>query len=661
MSRFFFARLAADTMKKNRGLYVPYILTCIATTAMYYIVRSLALSEDLFKMHGAAIIAYTMDTGSYVIALFALIFLFYTNSFLMKRRKKELGLFRILGMEKRHLSFVTAWETLYTAVISLAGGIPLGLMLYKAIYLIVLKVIGIGVTLGFYVSWQAILETACLFAGIFALIFLHSLRQLCTVSPMELLLGSHTGEREPKAKWLLALTGAVCLGSGYYLAVAVENPVAAITVFFIAVILVIIGTYLLFTAGSIVFLKLLRKNKRYYYQTAHFTSISGLLYRMKQNAVGLANICILSAMTLFLVSSTSSMMVGIEEAIAVRYPYDLMFYTDEDSEEKNSRCVELARDTVEESGCTVTQELFYHYLAIPMLREGARFEWKTGGSDVNLNHICNLYLIPLEDYNAAVGENNVLNDGEVLIYAHRTPYKEESLWLDGREYTVSGHLSCFPGNGQAGANIAESYFVVVPDREMLETLFERAREYYGERTSAIRQYYCLDIEGSDEEKIAVFEKIRTAFLEIGYQGSMEQRATARSGFLALYGGLFFLGIFLGLLFMMAMILIVYYKQISEGYDDRERFQILKKVGMSDEEVRRTIHSQILTVFFLPIVTAGIHMLFACPLIEKVLRMLNLLNDTVFRLCLVVSFGTFAFLYAVIYGMTARTYYRIVSR
>lgn len=661
MSRLFFARLAANSMKKNRGLYFPYMLTCIATAAMYYIVRSLALNHGLFEMVGANAIIYTMELGSKVIALFSVIFLFYTNSFLMKRRKREFGLFRILGMEKRHLTFVMAWETLYTAILSLAGGIFFGIMLDKAMHLLILKVIGAGVTLGFYISGQGIWETVRLFAGIYVLIFLHSLVQLRTMSPIALLQSAHTGEREPKAKWLLAILGALCLGLGYYLALTTENPVAAVGNFFAAVVLVIAGTYLLFTAGSIAFLKLLRKNKNYYYTAAHFTSVSGMLYRMKQNAVGLANICILSTMTLFLVSTTTSMMVGMEEIITSRYPYDFMFYTDEGSEEENSRRVELARATIEESGYSVTQELFYHYLAVTMVREGERFEWVADSADVALDDICNLYVIPLSDYNAAVGEETVLQEGEILLYAHRTPYTASALWLDGREYTVARQLTQFPGNGQAGANIAESYFLVTPDEELPERLQERSVEQYGEKAPEIRQYYCADISGSEEEESAVFEKIRMAFSEIGYQGSMEQRAGARSSFASLYGGLFFLGIFLGFLFMIAMILIVYYKQISEGYDDRERFQILKKVGMSNEEVRRTIHSQILTVFFLPIVTAGVHMLFACPLTGEVLRLLNLLNASVFHWCLVICFGVFSLLYAVIYSLTARTYYRIVSR
>ena len=328
MKRGFFLKLAAGNIKKNGKTYIPYILTCIMTVAMFYIVKSLSLNPGLDSMLGGNFLNTTMGLGSGVVAIFSFIFLFYTNSFLVKQRKKEFGVFNILGMERRHIARVVGWETVYVTLISLAAGLGLGLALDKVMFLVVARIIGAEVPLGFFVSAEAIAYTIIFFLVLFILIYLNSVRQIHAADPIELLRAGNVGEKEPKANWLLTVWGIATLGGGYYIAITTRNPIASVLMFFAAVVLVIVGTYLLFTSGSIALLKMLRKNKRYYYRTKHFVSVSGMIYRMKQNAVGLANICILSTMVLVMVSTTTSMMVGMEEIIRNRYPADFVFYFD---------------------------------------------------------------------------------------------------------------------------------------------------------------------------------------------------------------------------------------------------------------------------------------------------------------------------------------------
>lgn len=393
MNKLFYPKLAAGNIKKNGKTYIPYIFTSILTVAMFYIIRSLSLNEGISSLVGADSIAVTLSLGSWIVGIFAVVFLFYTNSFLMKQRKKELGLYSILGMEKKHIAKVIGLETVYIVIISFALGLGLGILLDKAMYLIILRIMDADAALGFYVSKRAALSAVALFSAIFLLIYLNSLRQIHFSKPIELLRSRSCGEKEPKAKWIIALLGLACLGGGYYLSVTTQNPVSAIMLFFLAVVLVIIGTYLVFTAGSIVFLKLLRKNKRYYYKTRHFISVSGMIYRMKQNAVGLANICILSTMVLVMISSTVSMQIGMEDIINHRYPFDIMIYTDAD---ENNRTEDTAIKEIDKSGLTIKKQISYRYVNFSALRNGSVFEVReVDESDLeDFNNLNSLFIIP---------------------------------------------------------------------------------------------------------------------------------------------------------------------------------------------------------------------------------------------------------------------------
>lgn len=668
MNNFFYARLAANNIKKNGQIYFPYIITCIITISFYYIMKSLSLNEGLDSQWGGDTIKITLGLGCKIIILFSVIFLFYTNSFLMKRREKEFGLFHILGMEKKHLMRVVGIETLYIAILGLGFGFLFGIVLDKAMFLLILKILGREISLGFYVSKEAILSSIAFFMGIFFLLFLNTVRRLKTSKPIELIKGGNVGEKEPKAKWVYAILGVVCLSSGYYLAVTVENPVAALTVFFVAVILVIAGTYLLFTAGSIVLLKILRANKRYYYKTKHFIGISGMLYRMKQNAVGLANICILSTMVLVTISSTTTLMVGADRLIESRYPYDFAFYGWENSynEVDYTDTINMVHQVLAENGLKETEVISYRSLSFSALENDETFTIKEEPDLTRINGVVELAFMPLESYNAIRGTNVVLEDDEVLVYSNRNKLKTDMFILDDYQFKIVDKLDDFVGNGMIASDITSTQFVVVKSPEIINELYQYQEHMYEGMSSMIMYTEGINVEGDDQEaEVNAFATIRNnlnAAKEAGGpQGRVESRAEGSPYFYATYGGLFFIGIFLGLLFTIAAILIIYYKQITEGYYDKERYTIMQNVGMSQKDVKASIHSQILTVFFLPLITAGVHLLFAYPIVEKIMRLLNLTNTRLFVYCTIGCFILFGLLYVAVYAWTAKLYYRIVKK
>jgi len=669
MSKFFYARLAANNIRKNRQIYIPYIITCIITISFYYIMKSLSLNDGLNELTGANTISYTLELGCKVIMIFSVIFLFYTNSFLMKRREKEFGLFHVLGMEKKHLMYVVGIETIYITLLAMGMGFVFGFALDKAMYLLILRILQTEISLGFYISKEAVFSTVILFAAIFFLLYLNTVRKLKSSKPVELLRGSNVGEKEPKANWFLALLGILSLGSGYYLAVTVKNPVTALPVFFVAVILVILGTYLLFTAGSIALLKMLRANKHYYYQTKHFIGISGMLYRMKQNAAGLANICILSTMVLVMVSSTTSLMIGLEDLIKTRYPYDFAIYSREDSygAVDYSAVDPMVSQVLADNGLSEKNKISYEYLTFSAIDLGDRYTIGIDPEDNNtlayIDSIINLFFVTLEDYNRITGEDHTLNENEIMVYSNRAELYSDDFVFDDFKFKVAEKLDQFIGNGTTEADIAGTHYIVVSSSDVIDKLNQYQVSVYGENASSIRYCHGVDVEGEDEAAILSYGQIRNNLdaMENNFESRVECRAFEKTGFYSVYGGMFFIGIFLGLLFTVAAILMIYYKQITEGYYDRDRYIIMQNVGLSQKDVKSSIHSQILTVFFLPLIMAGIHIIFAYPVIEKILVLLNMRNTKLYIYCTIGCFAVFALLYVMVYTWTAKLYYGIVKK
>ncbi len=664
-----YPRLALTNIRKNARNYVPYILTCIFAIAMYYMLHSLSMNKKIEEtVFGGATMMYILEFGCHILAIFSFIFLFYTNSFLMKNRRKEFGLFNILGMEKRHIARVNFYESVFVAAVSLAGGLVVGIILDKLMYLLAARLMDAELSFGFYISLQSVQNTVIIFGVLFLLIFLNSVRLIHCSKPVELLKGGHTGEKEPRVKFPLAILGIACLGTGYYIAVTVKNPIKALTLFFVAVLLVIAGTYLLFSAVSIAFLKMLKNNKSYYYQTAHFISVSGMMYRMKQNAVGLANICILSTMVLVLVSSTTSLMTGVESIIKNRYPHqiELRLHTEEQGAIK--RAENIAEQAAEKSNIRITKMTTYSNLQFACVYKGGNefivgSPTETGVGDIDNVHELNF--ITAEEYARYFKENITLSEDEVIFFKNGNLFSENSFTLFDKEYKIAGFTDKFLTDGMMLSDVTSTFGIVVKNMDVLKELEKKQKRVYGKNASSLISYCLLDTDASAADTVPLYKSIDRELRsfcgknDIFYMGAC--RESQKMSVYGLYGGLFFIGIYLGLMFTVATVLIIYYKQISEGMDDKERFEIMQKVGMDENEVKKSIRSQVLTVFFMPLITAGVHAAFSLPIIRKILLMFSMNDRKLFITCNICCYLAFALIYSAVYVLTARMYYRLIRR
>lgn len=661
MSKTFYFRLAFDNLKKNAKMYIPFVLSCILTIMMYYMVSSLSMNPNMMNMIGGDVMQQILSLGIYVITVFAVIFLFYTNSFLIKRRKREFGLFNILGMEKKHLSIVIALESMIVFLVSMVLGIGIGILLDKAFYLLIAKMLNASIALGFYISYQSIVNSIILFFIIFLLMYVFSLIQINLSNPIELLHGDQHGEKEPKTKWLLALIGLICLGTGYYMSVSIQDPVTAFAFFMVAVILVVIGTYMLFTAGSIVILKLLRKNKRYYYKTNHFISVSNMIYRMKQNAVGLGNICILSTMVLVMLSTTISLWVGMNDIIETRFPRDITVSINSVDSNQALYTIDDMNNAIEQAGIQTEDELVYRTLSVSAFNQGNTYTF--GNENMSLQDISNvvvLYFITLDDYNRTEGTNVSLAPDEVLVFPSGKQFDHKTIDIASNTFKVKGILDSIKADSNYSANLQNSMFVIVDSMDTLFMIDDLQKQAYGDNASYIHTSYDFNLSKSEEMSV----KEATDALIANYPGDttymmVDTQEGNYEDLLSLYASFLFIGIFLSFLFIMATVLIMYYKQITEGYEDKKRFEIMQKVGLNKREVKKTINSQVLTVFFLPLVVAAIHIVFAFPMIEKMLRLLYLDNTNLYIMTTVICFGVFALVYVLIYFLTSKVYYGIV--
>lgn len=618
----------------------------------------ISVNDGLNSMSGGRELKMILILGTYVIGFFSVIFLFYTNSFLIKRRKKELGLYNILGMEKKHIAKVLTWETFFVGIISMTLGLFLGIAVSKLMFLVLLKILNFKVPMGFYISTNSLIKTVILFGLIFILTLMNNLRQIHLAKPVELLKGGEVGEKEPKTKWILTLIGVLSLGAGYYIALTTESPLAALNMFFLAVILVMIGTWALFTAGSIALLKMLRKNKGFYYKTNNFINVSGMIYRMKQNAVGLANICILSTTVLVMVSTTVSMYIGMEDVLRTRYPRDISISAKNVSKEKVESINNLIKEQADKDNIAVKNIVKYRSWSLAMIQDKNSFTDNRNDMK-NINNLGFLEFIPLSEYNAVENKSISLKENEVLLFTYRGKIAEDSINVLGNEFKIKERINNMTVDGIASAVVANGYFIIVPDEKTIEKIYTSSTEAEGSM-GELSYYFAFDTDGNAEKEIALTSEINSRIKKLSIDGHCEGLEESRESFFSVYGGLFFLGIFLGALFIMATVLIIYYKQISEGYDDRERFEIMQKVGMSKEEIKKSIGSQVLMVFFLPLVTAIIHIAFAFKVITKLLAVLNLTNITLFVLCTAGTIFVFAIFYAIVYILTSKVYYKIVS-
>lgn len=636
-----YLKLAITNIKKNYRVYVPYILSCIGSFMMYYVMVALVHDDGLSLMAGTNDLIRVLGFGSYIVAIFSVIFIFYANSFLMKRRTKELGLYNILGMEKKHISKIMFYEVVIISMITIIVGIITSVIFSKLVTLLVIKLVGGDPLFGISINMQAIIQSSLLFIFIFFLTFLKTLTLIQINNPIELLKGGNVGEKEPKVKWILVVLGLIALVVAYYIALSVESPLDALVLFFVAVVLVIIGTYFLFIAGSIAILKMLKKNKNFYYKTQNFTSVSGMLYRMKQNAVGLATICILSTCTLVAVSTTVSMYLGIEDALVTRFErgVGVRTYIQTKQQEEDSKV--FIEEKIKEYGIE-SNNVLNHILGVAYLGNDEN-NYFAGGNDVML------FYTDLDSFNNINGTDYVLNNDEILVYQNN--YNELS-FLD-KTYKVKEKVESIKSDYSMNVFIIDSFLVVVDDIYEFNSIVNEGNN--------LNYYYGFDSKSDRQTQMDFVDMMNTEFKNNDqFAGLSEGRESQRISFNSMYSGFLFLGVFIGLMFVMATVLIIYYKQISEGYDDVKRYEVMQKVGMDKKEIKKTINKQILIVFFLPIFAAVIHLMFAFNMISKVLILLNLTNVELFAKCLVVCVIVFSLLYAIVFKLTSKTYYNIVS-
>ena len=680
MKTALYPRLAWDGLRKNKRLFTPYLLTCICMVMMFYILSFLGSPETCALLpRGSNTTGKILNLGSFVIFVFSAIFLYYTNSFLVRRREREFGLYNVLGMNKRNLARIVTWESLITAVLSLVLGLALGIVLSKLAELGLVNMLGGDINYRIRIDVDSLTRALGLYAIIFAVIWLSTVVRVGRSSAVALLRSESVGEKPPKANWLLGLAGVVILAAAYYLAVSITNPLDAIVWFFVAVILVIIGTYLLLVAGSVLLCRVLQKNKKYYYRPEHFVSVSSMAYRMKRNGAGLASVCIIATMILVMISSSSCLYFGAKDAVMTRFPRETNITLNaENTAQLEDANLDIYRkgiaDYAAEHDIPVKNVQDYRFINLSGFLDGdtAQCYYRRAGVSVSYADIRDFYIISAKDYAAKTGETVSLADDEVLLLTNKCSYDRGTLTLSMENVSHTWRVKSVQSGSivppSVGGLVAQITLIVNDPAAAVEGF--RTRDEDDMTLLRFEWIYGFDTGLDDEASIEFEFDLASAIGQLvpetdnenfGYSYLMtNSRGEASEDFYGSYGALFFIGIMLTLVFMLAAVLILYYKQISEGYEDQKRFEIMQKVGMTKKEIRRSIDSQLLTVFFLPLLLAGVHLAFAFPMIRRLLELFSLYNVGLFVTTTLVSFGAFALLYTIVYRLTAKAYYNIVS-
>lgn len=672
-----YPRLAWEGLRKNRQLSLPYLLTCVGMVAMHYILAYLASPSTIEKLpHGGETIETIMVLGCLVILLFSFIFLFYTYSFLNRRRAREFGLYNVLGMGKRNLSRIVLWESFMVTAIALTGGLALGAVLSKLAELGLVNLMGAEIDYRIRLDFKAVFRTVVCYVPVFALNAIAAVIRTRRTSAVNLLKAENAGEKPPKGNWLLAILGFIILGTAYWLALSITNPLDALMWFFVAVLLVIIATYMLFIAGSVWICRRLQNNKRYYYRPDHFVSVSSMAYRMKRNGAGLASICIIATMVLVMLSTTSCMMAGIENSILSRSPREINLHawldeTSQLSDENLNRIHTAVSEYALEQGVELKNVLDsrYVYLAGTLNGSEIQCDYSTAAGNASLGDLRELFIMAASDYADMSHKTVEMNPGEVILLLDRCRYDEDTLTIAlGEVKTTFQVVSTENGSLVTGGTMtAPTMAVVVPDLDSAISGFSRENEFGKELLTLEWRYGFdtgLDDAGNADFQNGLSEYLHNKFPEEGSEGwrnlIVSSRANNAADFRASYGGLFFIGMILSVVLLLAAVLIIYYKQVSEGYEDVRRFEIMQKVGMTKADIRRSIASQLLMVFMLPLAFAGLHLSFAFPMIRKMLLLFGLTKIGLFIRTTLISFAVFAVFYWIVYRRTSGVYYSIVS-
>lgn len=670
MKRGLYFKLAFTNIRKNKNAFFPFLLSAIVMVAMFYMLLSIACQSDGLY-YGAEYMSQILWFGVWIAGIISVIIIFYTNSFLMKQRARELGLYNVLGMEKKHIAKVITWEIVIVAISGILVGLILGIIFSRLLFLILLRMIKLEAKFAFSVLPQAIALTSFVFVVVFATVVLRNLFKAARLKPIDLMQETNVGEREPKAKWLLAFLGVIALGIAYEIALTTKNPLSALTLFFVAVILVIIGTYFLFVAGSIVLLKMLKKNKKFYYHKTHFVTVSGMMYRMKQNAMGLASICILVTMVIVVLSTTVSLYVGIEDEQRYRYPKDVSVQitcegkTLQESEEIVKKLKEVTEELAQKREVTIQSVENYFDYAIVLMRNKKNSFQSSELLDYTMADILDFGVMLLSEYNELT-KSDLEQKGEapILVCNKEAEIEGNSIALDGRKVEIQKE-------GMIDEKFEENLY---PQALLLFSNYNEMEEFCrilgdnieGEKRNwkpLLRKNYNFDLDGKWEDKEAYGKQIKKHIKKKGIENIylVEDYYSSWQESLGVYASVFFIGIFIGALFLVATVLIIYYKQISEGYGDQRNFQIMSKIGLANREISHIINSQIRMVFLLPIIMAVVHICFAFPIIKNIMSMLNLTNVKLFLGCTAGTVLVFLLIYMLVYKITSHVYYQIVGR
>ncbi len=669
-----YLNLATANIVKNKRMYFPYILSFIGMVMMYYIMKGLATWPFVQTMRSAGELKELLNAGSYVVLILALIILYYTNTFLIKSRSKELGLYNVLGMQKKHIAIILLFENIIIFIVSYVLGILLGMVFCKFLCMLLMWILQWSMenAYNFGISFTAMIAAAEVFIVISAINYLVNIIKLKMNKPIELLRAGDAGEKEPKTKWILSIIGLGCLAYGYYLAISSNAPLKAINLILGAIILVIIGTYLLFTTVSIVILKTLKKNKAIYYKPNNFISISGMIYRMKQNAMGLASICILSCAVLTTISSTTTIYLSIEDKLKYSYPYDVSIAASSREGEIASAMIDEALKCVDDKAKNMIR--FSNKYVFGYYKNNKIEEISDDSSLKDVNDLLTCEIMPIDDYNKIMNSNMKLADDEILVHSTNRYKIADTISILGKEFKVKDTIEKPKFEEQASSMVIDNIFIVINNTDAIDSklAFEYANIYF-------------DLDLNEQEAIKYVKAVNEKINKINPKDAVEHSSkpiksddglslnvsfedgniicdsvfTAKLEAYDLNGGFIFIGGCIGLLFIFATILIIYYKQISEGYEDRERFIIMKKVGMTDDEIKKAINNQVRKIFFTPVIVAILHMAVAYLPISKVLILFGVMDSTLLLSTMAIVGVVFILIYFVVYKITSRMYYKIV--
>ena len=635
--------LAIEGIKKNKQLYLPYIISSVCIVAITYIVSYFCYSKTIISSVGGEVISSIMLLGFMVMALFSLIFIFYTHSFLFKRRKKEFGLYNVLGLAKKDICKIVFLDNIYVDIITIVLGLGVGILFSKFAELAYFKIVAKPYSIAFNLPILSLLMTLICFLGIYFLILISSIISVYKNDTIAFLKADSSGEKAPRANFLLALVGLIILAFAYYLAITIDDPVQAMLTFFFAVILVVVATYLLFIAGSVTLCKILAHNKKYYYKLNHFISVSSMSFRMKRNGSGLASICILSTMVLVMLSSTSSLYFGAKSSNKKLFPYEYSvnynYFTYDELLEADETIIPF----VESNNYKIKDKNEYRNINFYLPLEGNRVVIESNSLDY-----AKMTFIDIDEYNKLYGTDYVLKDDECLLYEYIGEYKHDSIVVGDNTYKVIDRANKMVTDYVSAVSATNNYFFVVNDLESISNSLE----------GACKNTYIVQFDVYNDS-LSLYDFINeeyTSDTPYSFQSSLNNL----SDFYDLYGSLFYLGISLSIAFVIATVCIMYYKQVVEGYEDQKRFAIMKKLGLDDRQIRKSINSQLLTVFFLPLVGALSHLIFAHPMIEKLLSLFLISDIRLFFVTSIICFVSFSIIYFVIYKLTSNVYYKIVS-